>query len=77
MKVYLEFTSKNDGRAYNIEFGDIKTYLKYSKPFRAVRSTVSINENMITIKLNEPIYHTGDYTNIRKPVPLPRFVPQK
>ena len=63
MKVYIEFYSKNDGRGYYYTFESIEDYLKYSKTFRGVPATVSITKERISIRLNEPIFHTGDFEN--------------
>lgn len=64
MNVYLEFTSKNDGRGKYIEFDSIEYYLQFCKEFVSVPGEISIHNDRITIRLNEPIYHTGDFTNI-------------
>lgn len=63
MKIYLEFTSKNDGRGYYLTFESIEEYLKFSKPFINASAKVSIRPNSIRIMLTEPIYHTGDFNN--------------
>lgn len=63
MQIYIEFQSKNDGRNYYHTFGSIEEWLKYAKTFRSVPATVSITKERISIRLNEPIYHTGDFEN--------------
>lgn len=63
MLIHLEFTSKNNGKGYMIEFEDIKEYLEYSKIFIGFPATVSIYDNYISIKLKEPIYKEGDFKN--------------
>jgi hypothetical protein len=63
MQIYIEFQSKNDGRNYYHTFGSIEEWLKYAKTFRSVPATVSITKERVSIRLNEPIYHTGDFEN--------------
>lgn len=77
MRVYLEFTSKNDGRGKCIEFDSIDYYLQFSKTFVNVPAKVSIKNEQITIKLTEPIYHTGDFTNIPPHKPAISYNPPK
>ena len=77
MKVYLEFTSKNDGRGKYIEFESIEYYLQFSKPFARVPAEVSIKSDRIAIRLKEPIYHTGDFSNIPPRPAIPVYNPKK
>ena len=76
MKAYLEFTSKNDGREKYIEFESIDYYLQFSKPFVNVPAKVSIKKDRITIRLTEPIFHTGDFTNFPE-WKYPKYTPVK
>ena len=75
MKVYIEFYSKNDNQGYYLTFESIEDYLKHSKTFANVPALVSIRDGEIAIRLTEPIYHTGDYTNI-PPRKYPRYTPK-
>ena len=63
MLIHIEFTSKNDGKGYMLEFESIEEYLKYSKTFTGVAASVSLYENYVSIKLKDPIYHKGDFKN--------------
>ena len=62
-KIHLEFTSRNDGQAYMINFDNIEEYLKHSKTFIGFPASVSLYKNYVSIRLKEPIYHIGDFEN--------------